>query len=144
MAIFEPGFLRTALAWWRAGRLPAGALVKLYFGGDAGYLGGTGAGASFGLPPTEKALDAYLELLEACDLPWSVAVLGGDVIGSGLARRALERGGHLHVGLEDYGGNDQPSNEDLVIDAVKVCADIGRPVATCNEAAEILGLQRLP
>ena len=38
MAIFEPGFLRTALAWWKAKRLPAGAMFKLYFGGEDGYL----------------------------------------------------------------------------------------------------------
>ena len=38
LAIFEPGFLRTALAWHAAGRLPAGAMVKLYFGGEGGYL----------------------------------------------------------------------------------------------------------
>src|SRR5258708_15115044 len=98
MAIFEPGFLRTALAWWRAGRLPAGAFVKLYFGGDHGYLGGKGKGATFGLPPTRTALAAYLELLDGCDLPWSVAALGGDVVASGLARAAVEAGGHIHVG----------------------------------------------
>ena len=89
MAIFEPGFLRAALAWWRAGRLPAGAMVKLYFGGDAGYLATEHGGVPFGLPPTTTALDAYLELLDGCDLPWSVAVLGGDVVESGLARAAL-------------------------------------------------------
>ena len=140
MAIFEPGFLRTALAWWRAGRLPAGAMVKLYFGGDHGYLGGTGRGATFGLPPTPTGLAAYLELLDGCDLPWSAAVLGGDVVASGIARAALEAGGHIHVGLEDYGGPDQPTNEELVTQAVKLCDEAGRPVATGAQAASILGL----
>jgi 3-keto-5-aminohexanoate cleavage enzyme len=140
MAIFEPGFLRTALAWWRAGRLPVGGLVKLYFGGESGYLGGTGKGATFGLPPTAPALDAYLELLDGCDLPWSVAVLGGDVVECGLARLALERGGHVHVGLEDYGGARQPSNEELVTEALKLSAEVGRSVATCDETAALLGL----
>jgi uncharacterized protein (DUF849 family) len=142
MAIFEPGFLRTALAWWRAGRLPAGAMVKLYFGGEHGYLGGPSGGAQFGLPPTEKALDAYCELLADCDLPWSVAAIGGDIVASGVARLAVERGGHLHVGLEDFGGDRQPTNEELVNEAVKLCADVGRAVATCDEAAEVLGLPR--
>jgi 3-keto-5-aminohexanoate cleavage enzyme len=32
-AIYEPGWLRTVLAYERAGQLPAGSLVKLYFGG---------------------------------------------------------------------------------------------------------------
>jgi hypothetical protein len=31
--VFEPGFLRTTLVWQRSGRLPPGAMVKLYFGG---------------------------------------------------------------------------------------------------------------
>lgn len=140
MAIFEPGFLRAALAWWRAGRLPTGAMIKLYFGGDAGYLATKHGGMPFGLPPTTTALDAYRELLDGCDLPWSVAVLGGDVVESGLARTALERGGHLHVGLEDHAGNRHPTNEELVREAVAVAEQVGRPVATCTEAAAILHL----
>jgi 3-keto-5-aminohexanoate cleavage enzyme len=136
LAIFEPGFLRTALAWHVAGRLPAGAMVKLYFGGEEGYLGG----ATFGLRPTEKALDAYLELLEGSGLPWSVSVFGGDVVGCGIARLALERGGHLHLGLEAYTGDRTPTNEELVTEAVALCATVDRPVASCAEAASLLGL----
>lgn len=140
MAIFEPGFLRTALAWRAAGRLAAGAMFKLYFGGEAGYLGGRRGGMPFGLPPTRAALDAYLELLDGCDVPWAVAVLGGDVVESGMARLALERGGHLRVGLEDYGGPRTPNNQELVDEAVVLCHEIGRPPATCEESARILGL----
>ena len=58
IAIFEPGFLRTTLAYHRAGKLPPGAFVKLYFGGDHAYLGGPPVGATFGLPPTPTALAA--------------------------------------------------------------------------------------
>jgi beta-keto acid cleavage enzyme len=54
ISVFEPGFLRPTLAWQRSGRLPPGAMVKLYFGGDL----------EFGLRPTATALEAYLELLE--------------------------------------------------------------------------------
>jgi uncharacterized protein (DUF849 family) len=140
LSIFEPGFLRAALAWWRAGELPAGAMVKLYFGGEAGYLGGRRGGASFGLPPTAAALDAYLDLLDGCDLPWSAAVLGGDVLADGFGRLVVERGGHLRVGLEDYAGERQPVNEELVREAVAVCEAAGRPVATCDEAAALLRL----
>jgi 3-keto-5-aminohexanoate cleavage enzyme len=138
ISIFEPGFLRVALAFHRAGQLPAGALVKLYFGGDEGYLGG--AGVTFGLPPTAPSLAAYLAMLEGYDLPWSVAVLGGDVIGSGLARLALEHGGHLRVGLEDHAGPRRPTNEELVREAAALVRAMGRRVATCTEAARILGL----
>jgi 3-keto-5-aminohexanoate cleavage enzyme len=140
IAIFEPGFLRATLAYRRAGRLPAGAFVKLYFGGDADYIGGSGGGVSFGLPPTRTALDAYLEMLAGSDLPWAVAVIGGDVIESGLARLAVERGGHLRVGLEDYAGPRTPTNAELVRDAVAVANAAGREVASCEQAAQLLGL----
>jgi uncharacterized protein (DUF849 family) len=135
LAIYEPGFLRTALAWWRAGRLPAGAMVKLYFGADQGLLG-----APFGLPPTISALDAYLEVLADCDLPWAVSVVGGDVTASEIAPVALERGGHLHLGLEFYGGPGTPTNGELVGRAVELCASSGRPIAGPDEAAAILRL----
>lgn len=137
LAIYEPGFLRTALAWWRAGRLPAGAMIKLYFSTERGYLG-----APFGLPPTERALDAYLELLHGCDIPWAASIVGGDLCADPLARLALDRGGHLHVGLEFYGGDRIPTNVELVTEAVALAQRCGRPIATPDQAAQILGLPR--
>lgn len=141
LAIYEPGFLRNALAYWSHGAMPPGALVKLYFGGDSGYMG-IGTGVTFGLPPTPAGLDAYLEMLDlaGCELPWSVAVMGGDLLTTPIARAALERGGHLHVGLEDHLGDTTPTNLELVRDAVALCAEVGRPVATCEQAADLLGL----
>jgi 3-keto-5-aminohexanoate cleavage enzyme len=137
LAIYEPGFLRATLAWWRAGRLPQGAMVKLYFSTDRGLTG-----APFGLPPTATALDAYLELLEGCDLPWAVSAVGGDVVATEVAPLALERGGHLHLGLEFYGGPRTPTNVELVHEAVALCEKAGRPVATPDQAAAILRLPR--
>ncbi|MBI2766780.1 MAG: 3-keto-5-aminohexanoate cleavage protein [Chloroflexi bacterium] len=135
ISCFEPGFVRVVLRYWRAGRLPAGSLVKFYFGGE--YV-------NFGLPPTAPSLDAYLAMIEGTGLTWSVAVLGGDVVGCGLARLALERGGHVRVGLEDYAGPRTPTNVDLIGELVALCGSVGRPVATCGEAAAILGLPRSP
>lgn len=141
IAIYEPGFLRNTLAYWRLGRIPPGSMIKFYFGGDAGYFG-AGNGVSFGLPPTARALDAYLEMLElaGCTLPWSVAVMGGDLFATPVARLALERGGHLHTGLEDHFGSEQPANVELTRQAVELCREARRPVATPAEAARILGL----
>lgn len=143
LAVYEPGFLRTVLAWHRAGRLPAGAMVKLYFGGEYGYLGSTTAGPSFGLPPTETALRAYLELLDGADLPWSVAVMGGDLFATPVARLALELGGHLHVGLEDHAGPAlrPTTNAALVHEATALAHTVGRPLAT---PADVPALLRLP
>ena len=137
LAIYEPGFLRATLANWRAGRLPAGAMVKLYFSTEHGLLG-----APFGLPPTAAALNAYLEILGGCDLPWAVSAVGGDVVESEVARLALDRGGHLHLGLEFYRGGRQPTNVELVTEAVELCQKAKRPVATPDQAAGILRLPR--
>jgi 3-keto-5-aminohexanoate cleavage enzyme len=137
LAIFEPGFLRATLAWWRAGRLPAGAMVKLYFSTEQGLTG-----QGFGLAPTAVALEAYLELLDGCPVPWAVSVAGGDVVASDVAPLALARGGHLHLGLEFFGGDRTPTNAELVAEAVELCRLAGRPVATSDQAATILGLPR--
>ncbi len=130
ISVFEPGFLRTTLALHRAGRVPPGAMVKLYFGGAL----------EFGLPPTEAGLQAYFELLEPSGLPWSVAVLGGDVVGCGLAELAIRRGGHVRVGLEDYAGPAVPTDIELLDAAVALIERLGRAPATITQARGILGV----
>jgi len=145
MAIFEPGFLRTAMRFVHAGRLPRGAMIKLYFGGPFGYVAGGAArgGAAFGLPPTMIGLDAYCELMDGSDVPWSIAVIGGDLFEHrDVALEALARGAHLHVGLEDHAGDTQPTNVELVERAVELCAEAGRSVATIAETEAILDLPR--
>ncbi len=142
LAIYEPGWLRTTLAFHRAGRLPAGAMVKLYFGGDYGLFA-TEPGVSFGLAPTEHALLAYLDLLEGVDLPWSVSVWGGDLFDTPIARLALERGGHLHVGLEEhFHPEKKPTNREIVEQAVALAGEMGRPIASVKEAAQILRIPK--
>ncbi|UVO50472.1 3-keto-5-aminohexanoate cleavage protein [Sphingomonas sp. SUN019] len=140
IAIYEPGWLRTVLAYEKAGKLPRGAFVKLYFGGRYNFLDGQRSGVTFGLPPTEKALAAYLELLEGSALPWAVAAIGDCVVKTGLAELAIAYGGHVRVGLEDYGGEDRPDNIALIEQVVALAKAAGRPVATPADAATILDL----
>ena len=109
VAIFEPGFLRAALAVLAAGRLPRGAMLRFYFGGTDPESDGD---FWFGLPPTKPSLEAYLAMLDGCPLPWSVAVLGGDLLESDLPALAIERGGH-RAGLEDH-TSSAARNEELV------------------------------
>ncbi len=137
IAIYEPGFLRVVLAYLEAGRLPAGAFVKLYLSADRGLVG-----APFGLPPTVRALDAYLELLEGTGLAWAVSAVGDDLTSLEVCPAALGAGAHLHVGLEFFGGDRTPTNVELVTAAADAAAAAGRPVASCDEAAVILGLPR--
>lgn len=118
VSIFEPGFLRLTLAHQRAGSLPRRTKIQLYFGGPM---------ALFGLPPTQSSLDAYAAIVADAGLPWMVGVLWGDVLGSGLAEAALRAGGHVRVGLEDYAGPEQPTNEDLVGQAAELGTRFGRP-----------------
>ena len=134
ISIFEPGFLRTALTLHRHGRVPPGAILKLYFADDL----------QFGLPPTPTALEAYLELIEPSGLPWSVACLGGDVVASGLAEVAVRRGGHVRVGLEDYAGPDTPSNAELLDGALRLLDRLGRVPATPAQARTLLGVPARP
>lgn len=135
VAIYEPGWLQVIMAYHRAGALPAGTLVKFYFAAG-GYIGG--GAPLWGSPPIPEALDLFLAMLGGSEIPWAVAVLGGDIFETPIARLALERGGHLRVGLED----DQaaPSNAALVERAADLAGRYGRPVASCAETAAILGL----
>lgn len=137
VACFEPGWLRAIVAYHRAGLLPPGALIKLYFL-ERGYL--AGGEPHFGVPPIREAFDLYLAMLGDCGLPWAVAVLGGSLLDSPLAGWALERGGYLRVGLEDF--PDAKSNRDEVERARSLCERHGRKLASSGEAAEILGLLR--
>jgi len=137
VAVFEPGFLRVVLAAEKQGALPPGTLVKLYFSAG-GYLGG--GEPVFGAPPIREALDLYLAMLKGSKLPWAVAVIGGSLLDSEIARLALERGGHLRVGLEDF--FTAKSNVDEVQRARALANECGRALATCAEAEAILGLPR--
>jgi uncharacterized protein (DUF849 family) len=137
VAVFEPGFLRVVLSAEKSGALPPGTLVKLYFSAG-GYLGS--GDPIFGAPPIPEALDMYLAMLRGSRLPWAVAVIGGSLLDSEIVRPALERGGHLRVGLEDF--FTAKSNVDEVRRASELCREYGRPLATCKEAEEILGLPR--
>lgn len=135
IAVFEPGFLQVVLAYHEAGALPPGTLVKLYFAAG-GYL--TPGRPLWGVPPIPEGLDLYVAMLGDTGIPWAVAVVGSDALAAPVTTLALERGGHLRVGLED----DQTAEDNaaLVAGAAALCAKVGRPVATPDQAVAILGL----
>ncbi len=136
-SIFDASFMRTAVAYIRSGRIQHGGQIKIFFGSDY---------APFGVPATEAGLLMYLEILGDCPLPWSVSLPGGDLLESEIAGLALERGGHLRVGLEDYARSaaspdaapGQPTNLELLERATKLCNEVGRPIATRAQAAELM------
>ena len=96
------------------------------------------------MPPSAASLDAYLGMLGDCDLPWLVSSFGDDCVGCGIAEEAILRGGHVQVGLEPYAGHGQPSNVELVEEVVVLAKELGRPIASPAQAAEILALPTYP
>jgi uncharacterized protein (DUF849 family) len=135
ISIFEPGFLKFILAYHRAGKLPPGGMLKFYFASDA---------LPFGLPPSAASLDAYLDMLGDCDLPWLVSSFGDDCVACGIAAEAIKRGGHVQVGLEPYAGERKPGNVELVREVAALAAHYGRSIATPGQAAELLKLPSYP
>ena len=96
------------------------------------------------MPPTAASLDAYLGMLGDCHLPWSVSAFGADCVGCGIAEAAIRRGGHVQVGLEPYAGDRQPTNVELVEEAVSLAHSLGRAIATPAQAARIMQLPTYP
>lgn len=130
IVIFEPSFLRMTLAYHAYQPLPAGSILTLVFN-DGPLL--------CALPATLQSLELYLQMLEGTGLRWMV---GGycDIVASGLAKAAIEQGGHVRVGLEDYVGDRHPTNAELVGEVVQVAQSAGRAVADPAQAAVILGI----
>jgi 3-keto-5-aminohexanoate cleavage enzyme len=80
------------------------------------------------------------------DLPagctWSVAGVGRQQLP--MAMVAIAMGGHVRVGLEDnlyYSKGRLAKNEELVARVARIAEEAGRPVATPDEAREILGVK---
>ena len=64
------GMERAALVFLEQGLLTEPLLLKFYFGGEE---------LPFGLPPTLKSLEAYLDMLRGVRCNWFSACLGGDI-----------------------------------------------------------------
>ena len=132
LAIYEPGYLRLAAALiGAAGDVPA-PLYRLMFSDQF----------TFGFPPTALALRAYLALLAdvAPDAPWMMAGLGVDL--RALIPLAVELGGHVRVGLEDWTLGSPDTNLDLVTQAVRQISHAGGHAASAAQVR--LGLFAKP
>lgn len=134
LSVFEPGFVRLVEAHRQAGTLPDRVMVKLEFAADA---------LLFGLKPNRHGLEAWLELFDAAALAWMVTLREGDV-NAELAGLAVARGGHVRVGLEDYGGPDTPRNEDLVAEAARIARAAGRRPARPDEVGTLMTVGGMP
>jgi 3-keto-5-aminohexanoate cleavage enzyme len=135
LAVFEPGHLRTGLAYISNGFAPPGSMIKFFF--ESAPMGV----AARGLPPTRAALGAYLDMLDGFNLPWMAAVTGAPSLDPAFSRLVLEAGGHLSVGIERTGRGGAPRNVDLVAEAADMCRSCGRPPLTPAGTRAALGLK---
>ena len=128
MEVFEPGMIANALLLARKG------LAQLPFHFDF-VLGIPGS-----LPATPKNLLFLSESIPPGST-WTVAGAGRHQLP--MAALAIVMGGHVRVGLEDnayYRRGELATNQQLVARITRLAAELGRPVATPQEARRILGL----
>jgi 3-keto-5-aminohexanoate cleavage enzyme len=101
-------------------------------------------GVKNAMPADERVLDFYIETLKrmAPDAQWCAAGIGPAQIV--INEWAIAKGGHTRTGMEDNVRLDRdrlaPSNAALVKRAVEICQMYNRPVATWQQARDILGL----
>ena len=130
ISVFEPGWMKNVVAMARAGTLPRGSKLNIYF---APYS------LSAMAPPVPEALELYIKMMEGLDLKWSVGNIGTEsIMDTPLARMALERGGSFRVGLEDW--TTGTSNVEQIKRAKEIIDTVGRPVVTGAEAIEYLDI----
>jgi 3-keto-5-aminohexanoate cleavage enzyme len=97
-------------------------------------------GVPGGLDASVRNLVHLVEALPA-GCSWSVAGIGRDQLP--MATVAIAMGGHVRVGLEDniyYSKGRLARNDELVARVARVAGELGRPVATPDEARGLLGL----
>ena len=129
---FEMGHLDTILTMARKGEVP-GAPMQFNF-----VLGVPGC-----TPATPENL-AWLVKNIPAGSTWTATGIGRHAFT--LAAVAIVMGGNVRVGFEDNlnlaKGVPAKSNGELVAKVVRLANELGRPVATSDEAREILGLKK--
>ncbi len=101
-------------------------------------------GVKNAMPADERILDFYIETLQrfAPDAQWCAAGIGSAQIV--VNEWAIAKGGHTRTGMEDNVRLDRdtlaPSNAALVKRAAVLCEKYDRPVATWQQARNMLGL----
>lgn len=127
-AIYEPGFTRmgaaTAQAWMEA----PSPVYRFMFSDQF----------TFGFPPKAAYLNTHLALLDevADGYPWMVAGLGADI--RPLIPAAVERKGHVRVGLEDMPWGASQTNQALVEEAVGIIHRAGGQPASAADVRQAM------
>ena len=121
-AIWNVSSLRLLGALMETGTLPTPSYAELLL---------TEGGLLAGHPGTRAGLDAYLAFLPERACAWAVTCYGSNALE--LAEYAIERGGHVALGLGDapYSeiGNGAPRNAEVVAEVAEIARRKGRALA---------------
>lgn len=128
-AIYEPGFTRLGAALAEAAPGLPQPIYRFMFSDEFAW----------GFPTKPEYLDTHLRLLAECapGAPWMVAGLGVDI--RPLIGAAVERGGHVRVGLEDAPWRTELGNRAWVEEAAKAIRAAGGEPANAKEVRAALG-----
>lgn len=127
------GFTRYASAFLEMGLLDEPAYLCFCLT-DNTFLGGH--------PGTLKGLQAHLDFLpQDRRVEWTVCNFGGNLFA--LAATIISLGGHISIGLGDYTYRElgTPTNAELVARIREIARELGRDVASPDEAKHILGMR---
>ncbi|ATQ58169.1 BKACE family enzyme [Paracoccus yeei] len=131
---FDLSHILKAHQMWTAGQITDRPYVQFVMG------------VKNAMPADREVFDYYIYTVKRLfgeDAPWCAAGIGSNQIV--LNDWAISSGGHARTGLEDNVrlGRDRlaPSNAALVKRAAELCEKYGRPVATWQQARQILGLR---
>lgn len=133
-AIWNVGSLRLLEAFVQTGVLPNTIFAELFT---------TEGGLIAGHPGTPRGLQALIDFVpESIDCLWAAACYGANALP--LVDLAIEQGGHVAIGLGDYGypeiGQGQPTNAEVVAAVAARARAKGRTIATPAETRARLGL----
>ena len=135
--VYEPGHLRHALHYVNAGLSTQGSMWDFYLIGDYGLTALEPLGTN-GMKPSLESLYYYLHMIEEARVkhPWYISIWGqGALDDTTILRRAIELGGHIKTGLElFYDPARNPTNLELLLQAQEIAREVGRPIATQQEA----------
>jgi len=131
---FDLSHILKAHQMWQAGQVKNRPYVQFVMG------------VKNAMPADREVFDYYVHTVKrlfGADAPWCAAGIGPNQIV--LNDWAISAGGHARTGLEDNVRLDRdtlaPSNAALVRRAVALCEKYRRPVASWQQARQILGLR---
>lgn len=141
--VYEPGHLRHAMHYVNRGLSTPGSMWDFYLIGDYGLTALTPIGTN-GMKPSLESLYYYLWMIEEAQVqhPWYISIWGqGALDDTTVLRRAIELGGHIKTGLElFYDPARNPTNLELLQQAQEIAREVGRPIATHDEARALYRL----